>query len=121
VEILVQSPSGRTAIERLPETEVAAPEMIDIEVLAALRKMVLHGTMRVTRAELALGALRAFPVERFPHGDLLERAWELRDGVRPYDALYLALAEALNVPLWTADRPLSKTTLAHVPIECFAP
>jgi len=35
------------------------------------------------------------------------RTWQLRDNVRGYDALYVALAEALDATLVTLDRRLS--------------
>jgi predicted nucleic acid-binding protein len=37
---------------------------------------------------------------------LLGRVWELRENVTAYDACYIALAEALDVPLVTADARL---------------
>jgi predicted nucleic acid-binding protein len=39
---------------------------------------------------------------------LLERAWELRDTVRSWDALYVALAEALDATLLTLDERLAR-------------
>lgn len=46
---------------------------------------------------------------RYPHtGRLAVRAWELRDTITFYEALYVALAEVLDVPLLTADVRFSK-------------
>lgn len=44
--------------------------------------------------------------------------YALRYGIAAYDAAYLALAEALEAPLWTGDRPFyeavhTTTTLVH--------
>ena len=38
----------------------------------------------------------------------MTRVWELRDNLTPYDAAYVALAEALEAPLLTADEPLTR-------------
>lgn len=51
--------------------------------------------------------LAELPVERFTHAQLTARIWELRHNVTSYDAAFIALAEALNVPLWTRDHRLA--------------
>lgn len=51
--------------------------------------------------------LEAWPGERYGHRLLLGRAWELRDTVRGWDAMYVALAEALDTVLLTTDRRLA--------------
>lgn len=47
------------------------------------------------------------PVTRRSHHPLIPRIWELRDNLTPYDASYVALAEALGCPLVTADARLA--------------
>jgi predicted nucleic acid-binding protein len=47
------------------------------------------------------------PVRVFPTAPLLPRVWELCDNLSAYDACYVALAEALETPLLTADRRLA--------------
>ncbi|MGO9874769.1 MAG: type II toxin-antitoxin system VapC family toxin [Acidimicrobiia bacterium] len=54
-----------------------------------------------TAANEAVDDLRSWPGERWSHLPRLGRAWELRDHLRGYDALYVALAEALEVVLLT--------------------
>ena len=46
--------------------------------------------------------------ERVGVGGLLGRIWELRDNVSAYDATYVAVAEALEAPLVTADGRLAR-------------
>ncbi len=46
---------------------------------------------------------------RLPHERLLTRVWELRENLSAYDAIYVALAEALDSSLLTADKPLSQS------------
>ncbi|KZS77345.1 hypothetical protein A4G26_21060 [Mycobacterium kansasii] len=47
------------------------------------------------------------PLRRSSHQPLLHRVWELRHVLTTYDAAYVALAEALDVVLVTADARLS--------------
>jgi predicted nucleic acid-binding protein len=46
-------------------------------------------------------------LQRYPHDFLLPRVWELRNNLTAYDAVYVALAEALDAPLLTRDRRLA--------------
>jgi predicted nucleic acid-binding protein len=94
---------GDAARERLRDEELAAPEIIDLEVTNVWR----HTLTDERRAALALADLVELPLRRAPHLPLLARCWELRHNVTPYDAAYVALAEALDVTLVTADRRLS--------------
>jgi predicted nucleic acid-binding protein len=48
------------------------------------------------------------PIVRYPATPLLERIWQLRDRLSPYDAAYVALAEALDLPLYTTDLRLAR-------------
>ena len=38
---------------------------------------------------------------------LLDRVWELRGNLNPYDAADVALAERLRIPLLTADQAIA--------------
>lgn len=86
---------------------LAAPEVLDLEVVSVLRRLVGAGRMTATRAGLALRDLRDLPIERASHLMLVERCWELRANLTPYDAAYVALAEACDAPLLTADARLA--------------
>jgi predicted nucleic acid-binding protein len=77
-------------------------------VLSIVRRDHLLGHLDVTAARQAVEELRDWPGERFGHRALLERAWELRDTVRPWDALYVALAEALDGTLITLNARLGR-------------
>jgi len=46
-------------------------------------------------------------LHRHAHLDLLTRAWKLRENVTAYDAMYVALAEALDATVVTCDAPLA--------------
>jgi predicted nucleic acid-binding protein len=86
---------------------LVAPELIDLEVLSALRRQVLSGRLPVRRADLALRDLVELPLRRAPHAPFAGRCWELRANLTPYDAAYVAVAEALRVPLLTADQGIA--------------
>jgi predicted nucleic acid-binding protein len=99
---------GDTARGRLRGQDLAAPELIDLEVVSVLRRQLSVGKLDTRRARLALDDLLELPVQRVPHRALLRRCWELRDNLSVYDAAYVALAETLDVPLVTADARLAK-------------
>jgi predicted nucleic acid-binding protein len=99
---------GDTARDRLIGETLAAPEIIDLEVMSVRRGQLLTGFLDVWEAELALVDLIDLPLRRVPHRPLLPRGWELRENVAAYDAAYVALAESLDVELVTADARLTR-------------
>jgi predicted nucleic acid-binding protein len=104
-------------LRRLAEEDLHAPHLLDVEALGALRRRVLRGELAVRRAQGAREDLAALPITRYPHTHLLDRAWELRDNVTAYDAMFVALAEILGVPLVTVDARLAATTGHRATIE----
>ncbi|HEV7806626.1 MAG TPA: type II toxin-antitoxin system VapC family toxin [Solirubrobacteraceae bacterium] len=84
-----------------------APHLVDAEVGHVLRRAVDRGYVTPAAAGEALVDLARFPLRRAAHVGLLERAWQLRDNVSFYDALYVALAERLDEPLLTLDARLA--------------
>jgi predicted nucleic acid-binding protein len=107
-EVLTGSP-GAEEVRRWLAADVdhAAPHIVDVEVLGVIRRELMLGKLDQTAAELAIEDMRSWPGERFGHRFLLSRAWELRDTVRGWDAMYVALAEALDATLVTTDRRLA--------------
>jgi predicted nucleic acid-binding protein len=57
------------------------------------------------------------PITRYPTLVLLRRGWELRHNFSAYDAMYVALAEAIGTRLVTADEPLANATRTHTALE----
>ena len=90
-----------------PGRSLHVPHLVDLEVAQVLRRYVLQGEVAEVRAEEAFDDLAALRLQRYPHDVFLPRIWELRHAVTAYDAAYLALAEALDVPLLTRDRRLA--------------
>lgn len=108
---------GDKARARLRGEEMAAPELIDLEVASVLRGRLAGGHLDTRRAELALTDLVDIPVQRAPHRPLLARCWELRANLTVYDAAYVALAEALDSDLLTGDTRLAKAPGPRCRIE----
>jgi predicted nucleic acid-binding protein len=109
IEILVRPKPDRALRRRILTSENHAPEVVDAEVLSVLRRMVAAGRLAAAQATLAVENLAAAPLARSPHRPLLARAWQLRDSVFSHDALYVALAEQLHVPLVTCDGRLARS------------
>ncbi len=103
---------GRRARARLRGEGLTAPEVIDLEVISALRGQVRSGRLDRERALRAGADLVRMPLARTPHRPFLRRIWALRDALTPYDAAYVAVAEALGVTLLTADRKLGRAASA---------
>lgn len=106
---------GAQARTRIRGEDLVAPEIIDLEVTSVWRRTLTDER----RAALALADLSAIPLRRAPHLPLLARCWELRHNLTPYDAAYVALAEALEVPLLTADHRLTRATGIQYEIATF--
>ena len=78
----------------------------DAEVGSALRGIWLgRGMSQQTFRDLAL-QIPELPIIRYPIDNLLGRIVDLADNASFYDAAYIALAEALDADLLTADKRL---------------
>ena len=102
---------GATARRKLRGHDtLTAPELVDVETMAVLRKRWLAGTLNDDRLQQAIEDLCVLTLIRYPALPFLPRIAELRANVTAYDATYVALAEALDCPLLTADRRLASAT-----------
>jgi len=117
-EVIIDTPRAEIIRDRLvAEPGQAAPHIVDVEVFGLIRRDYLAGSIDETLAALAVDDLRTWPGERFGHRALLARAWELRHGVRGWDATYVALAEILDATLLTLDRRLATAAGPRCAIE----
>jgi len=82
-----------------------------------LRRFERRGELSASRGQSALRLLEAFPLRRHSHQQLLSRVWELRHELTAYDAIYLALAEALGATLVTRDSRLARARVAKGRVE----
>ena len=93
VAALVGRPPDRRLTDRLgTDGDLHVPHLLDVELLHALR---------------------------YGHQPLADRAWELRGDLTAYDATFVALAEALAVPLVTCDARLAGAPGHRAAVELF--
>jgi predicted nucleic acid-binding protein len=83
-----------------------APEHLRVEVTSAIRGRWLAGKLTDERADAAVRTLNRLAIRYASWDELAARVWELRRNVTPYDAAYLALAEARGCRLVTTDGKL---------------
>jgi predicted nucleic acid-binding protein len=103
------------------DDELAAPHLIDLEVLQALRRLARRGELSSDRAVDSVRDLAELVMIRYPHEPFIDRTWELRDSLSAYDAAYVALAEAISIPLITCDAGLAAIAERTVTVELFSP
>ena len=89
------------------EDGLAAPDLVDVETVSVLRRRWLAGDLSERRFRTAIIDLTDLPILRHPTLPHMQRAYELRSNVTPYDAVYIGLAEALDCSLVTADARLA--------------
>jgi predicted nucleic acid-binding protein len=87
--------------------ELAAPDLVDVETTAVLRKRWLAGSISDERFAVAIEDLEDLDLDRYPTLPLMRRAYELRANLTAYDAAYVALAELLGCGLLTGDGRLA--------------
>jgi predicted nucleic acid-binding protein len=119
LEFLLQTPLGTRVEMRLLRDgdEFHSPHLVDVEVTQGLRRLVRSGEVSPDRATEAIADLIDLDLHRHAHLDLLTRAWKLRENVTAYDAVYVALAEALDAVVVTCDAPLAAAPGHRATIE----
>jgi predicted nucleic acid-binding protein len=110
VELLLDTVTGRRVAMLIEDAALGlhAPHLLDVEVVSALRRFVRDGSLDEEEAQAAIVDLLALDLERHSHEALLDRTWDLRANVTTYDAVYVALAEALDATLLTCDSRLAR-------------
>lgn len=107
VALLVDDgPLGRQARAAYAEHDFAAPELLPYEVANVLRRLSQRSLVSERVARRALTDIGLVRVSILPFAALADRIWELRANLSAYDAAYVAVAEHLDVPLFTFDRRL---------------
>lgn len=99
---------GRWAEGLIEQEALAAPHLVLAEAANILRRGQLAGDLSADIASLAHADLLDLPLALFPYEPFASRIWALRENVTAYDGWYVALAEALDVPLATLDLRLAQ-------------
>ncbi len=106
--VLAEKAPDRALVQRLSDDgDLHAPHLIDVEILQALRGLVRGGKLSADRAEDVRTDVADLAITRYGHEPLANRVWALRDNLAAYDAVFVALSEALDVPLVTCDARLA--------------
>ncbi len=108
VEYLLGSDAGLRVAALIESGSPIAPEMMDAEVLSALRRKVQAQEISEAWALEALARLEDMPVERVSHRTLTRAAWDLRHNVSASDAFYVAIAQERGATLLTFDGPMAR-------------
>jgi predicted nucleic acid-binding protein len=111
VEALLRGPAADAIDARWLESGgLHSVQLLDLEVLQALRRLVRAGQIDDDRASEAALDFAALRVRRWSHVPLRDRVWQLRHNVTAYDAAYIALAERFDCPLITRDGRLKRAS-----------
>jgi predicted nucleic acid-binding protein len=119
LEVLLRTPAAPAVERRLFDAgeSLHAPHLIDLEAAQVLRRYAAAGQISAERGRAALDDLAGLSLRRYPHDWLMMRVWRLRDNLTAYDAVYVALSEALAAPLLTRDRRLAAAAGHRAQVE----
>lgn len=118
VELLLQSVVGERVERAIGNAELVAPDVVNPEVVQSLRGLERGGKLSSARASEAIARLAESEISRVSTRMLLRDMWSLRANLSAYDACYVALARALNCPLLTVDRPLTRAPGLGITLIC---
>jgi predicted nucleic acid-binding protein len=109
VAALVDSgPHGEWAEGIIAVGSLHAPELARAEAANILRRLERAKTITTAEANAAYEDSLQLNIELLSFEPFAERIWELRHNLTAYDAWYIAVAEALELPLATLDERLRK-------------
>ncbi len=103
------------------DVDVAAPDLVDVETVSVLRKRWLAGDLTARRFRAAITDLGDLAITRHPTMPFMQRAYQLRANVTPYEAAYIGLAELLGCALVTADGRLASAPGPRCEIRIIEP
>lgn len=118
VDVVADRPARDAVLDYL-DTRILAPSHQLAEVSSAIIRLLRAEELTPQQAEHALADAAALRQEvTVIDGDLVTRAWQLRDSIRILDGFYVALAERHRCPVVTTDGRLAR---AHTPCEVIYP
>jgi predicted nucleic acid-binding protein len=121
VDWFLTTPGGRVVGTRILAygESLHAPQMFDLEVTQAFRKLARAGALSESRAEEAVQDLRRVRIIRYSHLPLLPGIWSYRHNLTAYDAAYVVLAETLEATLITRDGGMAAACRNSVRVEVY--
>jgi len=111
--------AGEWARQQLEGHDLAAPTLMRYEVLNLVRRHTTAGLISLPDAEGAIASLGSLTLFEAPFDRLLPRAWELRENFTAFDAVFIALAERLQVPLVTLDQRMARGPAVQCTVMAF--
>ncbi|MFA7503154.1 MAG: type II toxin-antitoxin system VapC family toxin [Burkholderiaceae bacterium] len=119
IELILSSAAGHRVAARIADPAVGLhiPHLADVEIAQVLRRYAGDGDIDDRVAASALADFRSLDLQRHAHEPLLDRVWALRRNVTAYDAVYVALAEALDAVLLTCDGRLARGARTTARVE----
>ena len=117
VDALVDEPANPKLLAVLADHELHAPALIDYEVASALRGHALAGKLADPQLADATEDFTAFQIVRYPLAPMMRDVLQLRENFTAYDAAYIVLAQALEIPLVTADAKLAEARKVGLDVQ----
>jgi predicted nucleic acid-binding protein len=115
-----ESVKGEAVRSRLAdELALAAPSLLDYELMSALLGMMRGGKLTPRQMARVINSYKALNVARHETLIMWERVRELNHNLSAYDAQYVALAEALDLPLVTCDARIARSGAGKCVVEVF--
>jgi len=90
--------------------DLFAPHLVLVEATNILRRLERAHQLNETEAAAARLDIVRLTIGLVPFEPFTDRVWELRSNLTSYDAWYVAVAEALDLPLATLDIRLSRAS-----------
>ena len=122
LKVLLPNPDRtrcQVVLTNLQDTQLAAPALWVYEVTSTLAKAVHFKQLTAEESKAALRRALELDVQLIAPDETqsnLALEWTLRlKRAAAYDSFYLAIAEALDAPLWTADQRLVNAFQDHKP------
>lgn len=116
IDLLVEGPRTSALESHIAGATLVAPDLVGLEVLSALGRLLRAGRLAPPDVERARQAWHRTSVRRMPLEVVEQRVWQLRDQVRITDGYYVACAELFDAALLTCDARLARAPLTGVSI-----
>lgn len=100
---------GVAAVIGGPGVRLHAPDLIDAELLSAVRRLERSRQVPTTRLEQALLDAGSLLIELHPLRPYYDRVWSMRHQITVSDSYYVSLAEMLGAALLTTDAKLASS------------